>query len=70
MPFRPRINTVPIARKNAETSISISASGLCSTTGSSPNTNTPMKLTAIAAPVRQRMLSPNHHHANKAAIGT
>ena len=69
-PPRSRISTVLMARKNAEASISSSDSGLSSTSGSSPSTSTPPKLSAIAVPVRQAKRSPRIAQASSTDIGT
>ena len=54
----------------AEISISTTAIGLSSTSGSKPSTSTPPKLIAIATPVRQAKRSPSSHQASRAVIGT
>ena len=69
-PRRPFISTVPIASSKAETSITSSAIGRSSTSGSKPSTSTPPKLSAIATPVRQAKRSPSSAHASRVVIGT
>src|SRR5690606_195302 len=69
-PARRRISTGPSARKPAETSISNNDAGCCMAVGSKPITSTPVKLTAIAAPVRQPKRSPSTAQASSEAIGT
>ena len=72
MPMPPslRISTVPSARKAADTSIETIAAGVSIIDGSKPMTMTPMKLAAIAVPVRQAKRSPNTSQASSADIGT